>query len=421
MVPILAGIDSGEKVIAVLDQGVALAGVFGLGMCFALLGSVSVKLMPRLKIDQGKFGTLVSLFMFTCLIASLIMGVLVDSVGFKVVGIGGFIATAICIFLLARGKTFGAAAVACLLLGFGAMALNTIGNGLLPKVLFGGANAGAAFNIGNIFFGLGLFVAPFLISFLLRKTTFENAIMILGMIPLALTLIPALAPLKGYTGDKFVPAVAGSLVVQPATIVAALVLFCYIALESSFCNWLVPFGKEVISEEKPDMAPDAVDASAQRMLSVFAIAMMAGRLINGLVLAGIPKIVANQQYIITGAAIVAALVILLMMSSKKSSMAWIAAALAGFVFGPVFPTTLGLSAPKYNGDYWATNFGIIFAVGLLGAVLIPKMMGNMAAKSEDSSIRKSLKLLLPLCIILAILAIALAYSGVTGDAAAVAK
>jgi len=413
MVSILANVP-------ILDQGVALAGVFGLGMCFAILGSVSVKLMPRLNIDQSKFGTLVSIFMFSCLVASLIMGVLVDTVGFKIVGVGGFLATTACIFLLARGKNFGAAAIACLLLGFGAMALNTIGNGLLPVVLFGGKNAGAAFNIGNVFFGLGLFVAPFLISFLLRKASFEKALTILAGIPLVLTAIPALAPLS-HKNDAFDPGVAGSLLTQPATIVAALLLFCYIALESSFCNWLVPFGKEVISEEKPDMAPDAVDASAQRMLSVFAIAMMAGRLLNGIVLAGIPAIVANQQYIITGGAIVAVLVILLMMNSKKSGMAWIASALAGFVFGPVFPTTLGLAAPKYNGAYWATNFGIIFAIGLAGAVLIPKMMGNMAAKSEDSSIRKSLKLLLPLCVILAVLAIVLALDsvGVSGKAAAV--
>jgi fucose permease len=405
--------------IPVLDQGVALAGVFGLGMCFAILGSVSVKLMPRLNIDQGKFGTLVSIFMFSCLIASLIMGVLVDTIGFKIVGVGGFLATTACIILLGRGKDFGAAAVACILLGFGAMALNTIGNGLLGTVLFDGKNAGAAFNIGNVFFGLGLFIAPFLISFLLRKTTFEKALTILAAIPLVLTIIPAMAPLVYETG-KFDPVVAGGLVLQPATLAAGALLFCYIALESSFCNWLVPFGKEVISEEKPDMAPDAVDASAQRMLSVFAIAMIAGRLLNGLVLVATPAIKANQQYIITGAAIVAAGVILLMMKSKKSSMAWVAAALAGFVFAPVFPTTLGLSQDKYNPAYWGTNFGLIFAIGLLGAVLIPKMMGNMAAKSEDSSIRKSLKLLLPLCIVLAILAIALYYAGVSGEAAFVA-
>jgi FHS family L-fucose permease-like MFS transporter len=417
MIPILAA-ESAEKVIALLDQCVALAGVFGLGMCFAILGSISIKLMPRLKIDQGKFGTLVSLFMLTCLIASLIMGVLLDNVGFKVIGVAGFLVTAASIFLLARGKNFGAALLACILLGFGAMALNTIGNVLIPQVLFGGAEEkiNAALNLGNVFFGLGLFVAPFLISFLLRKTTFENAIMILGIIPLVLTVFPALAPLKGYGGPGFEFGTAAGLLAQPATIIAALVLFCYIALEASFCSWLAPYGKEIISAEKPDMAPDAVDASAQRMLSVFAIAMMAGRLITGLVTA---EVKIPGQYIIAASAVVSIVIILIMMKSKKSGSAWIMAALAGFVFGPCFPTTIGVSFAKLDKAFHGSFFGIIFAIGLLGAVLIPKMMGNMAAKSEDSSIRKSLKLLLPMCVILVILAIILGLDsvGVSGAAA----
>ncbi|MFW6162079.1 MAG: MFS transporter, partial [Planctomycetota bacterium] len=123
-----------------MDKAVALACVFGLGMCFSILGSISVKLMPRLKIDQGKFGSLISAFMFCCLVASLIVGVMVDSVGFKPLAIAGFIITAICFFLLARSKSYGAAVVACLLLGFGAMALNTAGNTMIPLVLFGGEN-----------------------------------------------------------------------------------------------------------------------------------------------------------------------------------------------------------------------------------------------------------------------------------------
>ena len=64
-------------------QVVALMCVFGLGMCFALLGSISVKLMPRVKIDEGKFGTLISTFMFSCLIASLLIGVVSDVIGFR--------------------------------------------------------------------------------------------------------------------------------------------------------------------------------------------------------------------------------------------------------------------------------------------------------------------------------------------------
>ena len=54
----------------------------------------------------------------------------------------------------------------------------------------------------------------------------------------------------------FVVGDALALLAQPVTWFAAAVLFCYIALESSFSNWLAPFGKEVISKERPDLVID---------------------------------------------------------------------------------------------------------------------------------------------------------------------
>ncbi|MEE9370578.1 MAG: MFS transporter, partial [Sedimentisphaerales bacterium] len=233
-----------------MEKLVALLCVFGLGMCFSLLGSISVKLMPRLKIDQGKFGSLISAFMFTCLIASLIVGVVIDKVGYKPVAIFGFVATALCIFLLARGQTYGMVVVPCLLLGFGAMALNTAGNTLIPVVLFGGTNPAAASNLGNTFFGLGLFLTPLIVSFLFRKTSYEMAVSTLAVIMLVPVIFAIFAT---YPESKagFVISDAFALLAKPAVLVAALVLFCYISLESSFCNWLPPFGKEVINAAKP--------------------------------------------------------------------------------------------------------------------------------------------------------------------------
>ena len=136
-----------------MEKVVALLCVFGLGMSFALLGSISVKLMPRLKIDTARFGTLISSFMITSLVASLIMGVIVDSLGYKPVAVFGFILTALVLFIIARGVNFKTLVVACVLLGFGAMALNTAGNTLIPVVLYGGENPAAASNFGNVFFG----------------------------------------------------------------------------------------------------------------------------------------------------------------------------------------------------------------------------------------------------------------------------
>jgi len=380
-----------------MEKLVALLCVFGLGMCFSLLGSISVKLMPRLKIDQGKFGSLISAFMFTCLIASLIMGVVVDKLGYKPVAIFGFIVTAACIFTLSRGETYRAAVAPCLVLGFGAMALNTAGNTLIPVVLFGGENPAAASNLGNVFFGLGLFLTPLIVSFLFRKTSFENAVSALAvivLIPVIFALIATYPEVKaGFSiGDAF------ALLKVPAVLVAALALLCYISLESSFCNWIAPYSKEIISRDFPEMDGDVVDATAQRMLSIFAVAMMVGRLIAS----QIQFITTYGNVIIAVAALIAGLVILAM---TRSGAIWTSAlvACAGLAFAPCFPTIVGITYSKHPENFGSV-FGIIFAVGLFGAVIIPKAIGNLA---KGSSIQKSLKLLIPACVLLIILALVL--------------
>lgn len=381
-------------------QVVGLSGAFGLGMCFALLGSIAVKMMPRMGIDQAKFGTMISAFMFSCLIASLVVGVMMDSLGYKTVAIAGFVAAAAAILLLANAKSFGAGLIACILLGVGAMACNTTGNVLgtiVVKGMFDG-NEAAANNLVNVFFGLGLFLTPFVVSFLFQKISYEKAVSALGIIILLPVIGAFLAVYPSPSGFKFMDAVA--LLKEPATILAAFVLFCYIALESSFCNWLAPFGKEVLSKEKPDMETEKVDASAARLLSAFAIAMMAGRLITSF--SGITQF---GGWLIAGAAVAAAIIILIMTGTKSSAASYALAAAAGLVFAPAFPTTVGVTFAKFGGGS-GSLFGIIFAVGLAGAVIVPKAIGNMA---KGASVQKALKLLLPACAILILLAIGLHY------------
>lgn len=382
-----------------MEKAVAILCVFGLGMCFTLLGSISVKLMPRLKIDKGKFGSLISTFMFSCLVASLIVGVVIDKIGYKPVAVFGFAATALCILLLAQGKTFVMAAVACILLGFGAMALNTAGNTLIPVVLFEGQNPAAASNLGNVSTCLGLFLSPMLVSLLLKRTSYEKTVSVLGLIVLAPVILAILATYpQSQAGFAFSDALA--LLAKPAVLVSALVLFCYIALESSFCNWLPAFGKEVISQEKSDVEAASVDASAQRLLSILAIAMMVGRLGAS----QIPKITEYGSWVVAAAALVTGLIVLAMMAAKTTRTAQVLAALAGLAFAPCFPTTIGVTFAKFSPEIYGSVFGIIFAIGLLGAVIVPKAIGNLA---KGSSIQKSLKLLLPICVALIILALVL--------------
>ena len=379
---------------------VVLMSTFGLGMCFALLGSISVKLMPRLSIDQGKFGNLISAFMFSCLVASLIIGVVSDKIGYQPVAAIGFFLTVACILILAYGKTYTTVVLPCLLLGFGAMAMNTAGNVLAPQILFDGQNPAAANNLANVFFGLGLFLTPLIVSYLFNKTTYEKSVSVLALLLLIPGVIAIIA--SGYPeagGNAFSFANSVKLLSQPAVIIAGLLLFCYIALESTFCNWLPSYGKEVIKTETPEVEEQNADSSAQRLLSLFAIAMMAGRLVTSFVVK-----TEVGHFFIAGAAVVMLIVIFMMTNTKKAAQARLFALVTGFFFAPCFPTTLGLIFSKYTPDVHGTIFGTIFAVGLAGAVIVPNAIGKL---SKDGSIQKSLKLLLPLCVGLIILALVL--------------
>ncbi|MBC8481875.1 MAG: MFS transporter, partial [Planctomycetes bacterium] len=276
---------------------------------------------------------------------------------------------------------------------------NTAGNVMGPLVLFGGENAAAASNLINVFFGLGLFLTPLIVSFLFRKTSYEKAISVLGVI-LLIPVVFALMAKYPQSQAGFALKDAFSLLANPVVWIAGFVLFCYISLESSFCNWLPPFGKEVISKSKPGADSDSVDASAQRLLSLFAVAMMAGRLIAS----QIPGITAYGSWFIAGAALAALLIILAMTVSKSAMQAQVLAILGGLFFAPCFPTTVGVAFSKFSPEIRGSVFGIIFAIGLLGAVIVPKAIGNMA---KGSSVQKSLKLLVPACVLLIILALVL--------------
>jgi len=382
-----------------MEKAVALLCVFGLGMCFSLLGSISVKLMPRLGIDQGKFGSLIATFMASCLVASLLMGVVTDKFGYKPVAIFGFALTSVCVLLLARSRTYRAVLASCLLLGFGAMALNTAGNTLIPIVFFEGKNPAAASNLGNVFFGVGLLLVPLIVSFLFRKTTYEKAVATLAVILLAPVAVAILATYpESNAGFHFSDALA--MLTEPAVLLSALALFCYASLDTSLCNWLPAFGKEVIGQASPDTDASVADASAQRLISVYAVAMIFGRLIAS----QIPTITAYGSYFVAAASLGTALIILVMTVTRSVKMAWLLVFVAGLASAPFFPTIVGITFAKFSPEVYGSVFGIIFAGALLGGATIPKAIGNLA---KGSTVQKGLKLLIPACVVLVVLALVL--------------
>src|SRR5512136_1620120 len=163
---------------------VALMAVFSIAICFIILGSISVELMAALGINEGQFGSLVMLLFLTCCIVQFIIGPLVDKFGFKPIAIVGFVVTAGSMFLLAFAPSLPLVKLACVFLGIGAMSLNTVGNTLIPVVLFKGQDPARASNLGNAFFGLGYVLTPLLFTLFLKVMglSYSLSISIIGFL-----------------------------------------------------------------------------------------------------------------------------------------------------------------------------------------------------------------------------------------------
>jgi len=361
---------------------VALMAVFTLGICLIIMGSISVELMTALDINGGQFGTLIMVLYVTSCLVQLFIGPLVDKFGHKPFAIIGFITTSLSMFILAFASNFSLALFASAIMGIGAMACNTVGNTLIPIVLFEGKDPVRASNFGTAFFGLGYVITPLLVVFIIKSMnlSYSIALIIIGALALVFSVITIRTDLpRVETGYKLSTAL--KVLFKPPVLIAALALFCYTSLESTMGTWIKKLMEELFGGNLN------VDASTKAglVLSLFGLSMTLGRFL----FSTIKNLTAMGAKVISIMAIVSVLAIILMIVSKGPILGIFAVILVGFAFAPIFPTIIGVTFAKYDKSLYGSIFGIVFAVGLLGGTFLPKFIGNF---SVGSSLQQSLSI-----------------------------
>jgi FHS family glucose/mannose:H+ symporter-like MFS transporter len=369
-------------------QIVALLSVFGLGIAFSVVGALKLELVKQLQITDARFGKLISALMFTSIFVVLAFGPLVDMFGYRPIAIAGFLLGALAVYLLISSRSYGSAVLSCIVLGIGAMCMN-LGNTLIPMVLFHG-NPAAASNFGNVFFGIGAFITPFLVGMLLNRLGYRTTGMVITLILLAPVVFAAIAvyPDVQKTGLTFAQAFAGAfgLLANPAIIVAGLALFCYVGLEVSMGGWISTYA-----------ANQGFDArGANMVLSSFWIGLMIARLIATVVVTS-----ANGVWVVSVLALAVAVIIGLMIAARSRNVAALLVFLTGLCFGPIFPTIVGVTFAKINPGIYGSAFGIIFAIGLLGGSTLPAAIGMY---SQGKPIKKSFPIAMAAALVLFVLA-----------------
>jgi predicted MFS family arabinose efflux permease len=115
-------------------------------------------------------------------------------------------------------------------------------------------------------------------------------------------------------------------------------------------------------------------AKAGLALSLFGVAMMAGRFLASTM----KNLTAMGAKVISVMSLISVVAIVGMIVTKSPALALAAILLAGLAFAPIFPTIVGVTFAKFEPSLYGSIFGIIFAIGLLGATFVPKFIGNMS-------------------------------------------
>ncbi|UCF36026.1 MAG: MFS transporter [Acidobacteriota bacterium] len=358
-----------------LTSIVALTCVFMLACCFVVFGACSVGLTQRLGLSDAAWSLIPALFLYTACLVQIFIGAITDKAGHKPVALVGFVVTAASMFMVAYADSVEMLYGAAVLLGIGAMSLNTVGNTIIPQVLFGGKDPARASNFGNGFFGLGLFCAPLIINYTPSYVVGLSILGVLNVLFLLLALVSAYP--QASLGYKF--STAFKLLGHAPVLIAALALLCYVGLENSMSNWTAKLMNELYTAAG-SAAVDAEKSSAT-VLSIFGLAIMVGRFIA----AGVKNLTAIGTKVIIAVSAVSILALLGLYMATSTTLAIAAVVLIGFAFAPVFPTVIGVTFSKYEPQYYGSIFGIIFAVGLFGGGLLQNLIGSMAGETVQSA------------------------------------
>jgi fucose permease len=350
---------------------VTITGAFVFGMVLALVGSLKLALAKRLNIGETRVGGLLSALHLAFIPMMPLAGVLIDRIDVRIVLIAGCILTALGLYTLTVGATYRAAVASLLLVGIGAACVSAACVVLMPRAFFDGKMTAAAVNLGMVFFALGSLVTPTLVDLLLRTYDLERfrrtmiALTILCLTPAFVTV-----GTQWSGGGKFelnAPHEGlAALLADPRLWLAGMVFFLYGPLEFAIGTWATTYLTD----------HGYRDRQAARLLSGFWLMFLAGRVLTAyLQYRGVLR-ESGDAWLIPILALLATVMLGNLVSAPGSRRTGWGLLALGLVLGPIFPTLVGMVLKL--GHPPGTAYGMMFAIGSLGSLVLAPMIGLFA-------------------------------------------
>jgi fucose permease len=270
-----------------------------------------------------------------------------------------------------------------------------VGNVLVIPAFSRGADDEAfASNLANVFFGLGAFLTPVAVTWLLRRLSFPTTLCILG----GLALVPVVLALRvGFS--RFTPegeaATVGveTLLANPILWLCGIGLFFYGPMEASLSAWTTTYLRDQGVQE----------STAAGMLSAFFLSYMAARFVTALALPA-----GWEREFILALGVISVVILLAMVYNRGASSAILLVLACGLIFGPIFPTLIAVLLKNFEPHTHGRAVGLFFAIGGVGWTMIPIFVGNYA---QRTSLQRALIIVVGAAVGLTAVAGALVFMG----------
>lgn len=350
---------------------------FTVGILLTLLGSLKFTLARRLGLNESQVGGLLSTLNLALIPMMLLSGILLDDWGARVIVIIGSLITSAGLFFLSRADTHLKTLGAILVFGAGAACLST-SSILLMLNAFYPDKAAASLNMGNVFFGLGAFVAPAIMAALLDKLHYQRSLEALAI----LCLVPAGMAIA-TSGASFPPSghhlSLSVLFADPVIWLTGLAFLLYIPLEETVGTWGTTYLTDLGAREN----------RASWILAGFWLAVLGSRWLAAIfqVRETFPREMLEGWLVIV-LALAAAVTIGNMSGTHRPFRAGVGILILGFVIGPIFPNLVGLLFEHFK-ESRGSAYGAMFSVGALGGLLFPPLIGAYASRR---TVRRALRL-----------------------------
>ena len=341
----------------------ACAGMFVFGLVMAVLGAVLPGLFDKIGFDKAAAGDLFLSMNFAMLAMTVLFGPLVDRFGFKAFLVLCSILVGAAFGLLTIASTYTLVVVAAIVLGFGGGGLNG-GTNALTSDIHEAETRGSALNLLGVFFGIGAVTIPFLIGSLLSLMGLSNILRLAVVVSLVPLLLFALLRFPGAKQPHGFPLRdAGQIARDPLLWLCGSLLFFQSGNEFAVGGWLSTYLQESFGTSA---------AAAALTLAGYWAALMLGRIVASRIV----RILGNSRLVLLSAALALVAAIVLRFTTS-SPLAVAAVLLVGFGFAAIYPTTLA-SVGNAFAALSGTAFGVVIAVGLVGGMISPWLVGQVA-------------------------------------------